>query len=200
MGIIVVNEVVQLVTANESDLSDNNPIDEENVIFLEEAMSDTDDTITVTIDNAHVQSIKPNVVKPLSHLFHCRKISTPFDISTCSLSGTVELNYEEGHEPKPIEIFSNTIKLETLMNLVSAQSKLYMQRKGMVFHVEINDLKVLIGITLFMGYHTLPNICDYWSKDPGFGVKVVSHVMPEDRFFEIRTSLHFLDNEKPQKK
>ena len=85
------------------------------------------------------------------------------------------------------------------MNLVSTQSKLYMQRKEMVFNVEINDLKVFIGITLFMGYHTLPNICNYWSKDPGFGVKVVSHVMPEDRFFEIRTSLHFLDNEKPQK-
>ena len=85
------------------------------------------------------------------------------------------------------------------MNLVSAQSKLYMQRKGIIFNVEINDLKVFIGITLFMGYHTLPNICDYWSKDPGFGVKVVSHVTSGDRFFGIRISLHFVDNEKPQK-
>ena len=123
--IIGVNEIVQLVTADESDSSDNDPIDEEDVIFLEEAMSDTDDTITVIIDDAHAQSIEPNVVEPLSHLFHWRKICTPFDIPNCSLSGTVNLNYEDGHEPKPIEIFSDTIKLETLVNLVSAQSKLY---------------------------------------------------------------------------
>ena len=43
--IIGVNEVVELVAAVESDLSNNDPIDED-VIFLEEAMSDTDDTIT----------------------------------------------------------------------------------------------------------------------------------------------------------
>ena len=55
------------------------------------------------------------------------------------------------------------------MNLVSAQSKFYMQLKGVVFtrNVKINELKAFIGITLFMRYHTLPSICDYWSKDPG---------------------------------
>ena len=49
---------MQLVTADESDSADNDPIDEENIIFLEEAMSDTDDTITVTIDDAHAQNIE----------------------------------------------------------------------------------------------------------------------------------------------
>ena len=68
--IIGVNEVVELITADELDSSNNNLIDEKDVIFLEEAMSDTDDTITVTIDDAHAQSIEPNVVEPLSHLFY----------------------------------------------------------------------------------------------------------------------------------
>ena len=49
--IIGVNEVVELITADELDSSNNNLIDEKEVIFLEEAMSDTDDTITVTIDD-----------------------------------------------------------------------------------------------------------------------------------------------------
>ena len=108
-------------------------------------MSDIDDIITATIDNAHPQSIEPNVVERLFHLFYWRKICTPFDILNCSLSGTVNLNYEDGHEPKPIEIFSDTIKLETLINLVSAQSKFYMQQKGMAFthNAEINKLKHL---------------------------------------------------------
>ena len=48
---------------------------------------------------------------------------------------------------------------------------------------EINELKAFIGITSFMRYHTLPSICNYWSKDPGLCLKVVSDVMPRDRFF-----------------
>ena len=55
---------MELITADEFDSSNNNLIDEKDVIFLEEAVSDTDDTITVTIDDAHAQSIKPNVVEP----------------------------------------------------------------------------------------------------------------------------------------
>ena len=46
---------MELVTADESNSSNNNLIDEKDVIFLEEAMLDTDDTITVTIDDAHAK-------------------------------------------------------------------------------------------------------------------------------------------------
>ena len=98
--IIGVNEVVELITADVLDSSNNNFMNEKDVIFLEEAMSDTDDTITVTIDDAHAQSIEPNVVEPLFYLFYWRKICISFDIPNCSLSGTVNLNYEDGHEPK----------------------------------------------------------------------------------------------------
>ena len=59
--IIGVNEVVELITADELDSSNNNLIDEKDVIFLEEAMSESDDTITVTIDDAHAQNIEPNL-------------------------------------------------------------------------------------------------------------------------------------------
>ena len=150
--IIGVNEVVKLITADELDSSNNNLIHEKDVIFFEEAMSDSDDTIAVTIDDAHAQSIEPNVMEPLSHLFYWKKICISFDIPNCSLSGTVNLSYEDGHEPKPIEIFSDTIKLETLMNLVRARSELYMQQKGTVFKIEINELKTFILFYLFYLY------------------------------------------------
>ena len=42
-------------------------------------------------------------VEPLSHLFYWRKICTHLDIPNCSLSGTVNLNYDDGHDPKPIQ-------------------------------------------------------------------------------------------------
>ena len=150
--IIGVNKVVELITADELDSSNNNLIDEKDVIFLEEAMSDTDDTIAVTIDDAHAQSIEPNVMEPLFHLFYWKKICTSFGIPNCFLSGTVNSSYEDGHEPKPIEIFSDTIKLETLMNLVSALSELYMQQKGIVFKIEINELKAFVLFYLFYLY------------------------------------------------
>ena len=84
--------------------------------------------------------------------------------------------------------------------MVSAQSKLYMQQKGMAFNVKIKKLKAFMGKTSFMRYHTLPSIRNYWSKNPGFGVNVLSDLMPRDRFFEIRTTLHFVGNEKPHYK
>ena len=43
---------MELITADESDSFNNNPTDEKDVIFLEKAMSDTDNNITVTIDEA----------------------------------------------------------------------------------------------------------------------------------------------------
>ena len=70
----------------------------------------------------------------------------------------------------------------------------------MLFNVEINKLKTFIGITSFMRYQTFPSIRNCWSKDPGFGVKVVSKVMPQARFFKIRTALLFVDNVKPHDK
>ena len=51
-----------------------------------------------------------------------------------------------------------------------------------------------------MGYQTLPSTSDYWNKEPGLGVKVVSDVMPRDCIFELRSALHFVDNQKPQEK
>ena len=134
---------MELITADESDSSNNNPIDEKDVMFLEKAMSDTDNNIMVTIDEAHAQSIEPNVGS-LYLIYFIGERFVLLLIFRIALSGTVNLNYEHGHEPKPIEIFSDTIKLETLMNLVSAQCELYMQQKGMVFKVEINELKAFI--------------------------------------------------------
>ena len=100
----------------------------------------------------NLNSWEKGTVVSMSHLFYLKKICTLFDIPNCSLSGTVNLNYEDGHEPKPIEIFSDAIKLETLMNLVSARSELYMQQKRIVFKVEINELKAFILFYLFYLY------------------------------------------------
>ena len=75
---------------------------------------------------------------------------------------------------------------------------MYLQQKGKVFQIDLLEMKAFIGITSFMGYHLwVPCLREYCSQDPGRGINVVANVMPRDRFFEIRTALHFVDNEQP---
>ena len=46
-----------------------------------------------------------------------------------------------------------------------------------------------------MGYHVLPSIRDYWSSEPDLCVPFISNVMPLRRFEELRSLLHFNNNE-----
>ena len=111
------------------------------------------------------------------------------------MSGVVNLEYD--HEPQPADVFLDVTDLNTLLESVIVQSQLYMQQKGKVFQIDLEEMKAFIGITSFMGNHVVPYLRDYWSQDPGLGINVVVNVMPRDRFFEIRSALHFVDNEQP---
>ena len=69
-----------------------------------------------------------------------------------------------------------------------------MQQKGKVFQINLEKMRVFIGITSFMDYHIVPCLRNYWAQDPGIGINVVANIMPRDRFFEIRTALQFFEN------
>ena len=56
------------------------------------------------------------------------------------------------------------------------------------------ELWVFLGIVLEMGIHRLPEITDYWSKDPLLGVQSVSNVMSLKRFQSLWRYLHCEDN------
>ena len=46
-----------------------------------------------------------------------------------------------------------------------------------------------------MGYHTVPSIQDYWSSNPTLAVPYIANIMPLERSEELRTYLHFNDND-----
>ena len=199
--IVGIDQVVQLITADNSDSSDgDDPIDEEDIVFLEEATQETgsENKVLVTIDDARADTQIPIDSFPLDYIFSWQKItsgSNTVDIPVCTLSGAVNLKYD--HEPQPADVFLDVTDLNTLLESVIVQSQLYVQQKGKVFQIDLEEMKAFIGITSFMGYHVVPCLRDYWSKDPGLGINMVANVMPRDRFFEIRTALHFVDNEQP---
>ena len=50
-------------------------------------------------------------------------------------------------------------------------------------------------MNLVMGYHVLPSMRDYWSSNPDLSVPFIANIMPRKRFEEIRSLLHFNNNE-----
>ena len=153
----------------------------------------------INIDDARADTQIPIDSSPLDYIFSWQKItsgSNTVDIPVCISLVAVNLEYD--HEPQTADVFLVVVTdLNTLLECVIMQSQLYMQQKGKVFQIDLEKMKAFIGITSFMGYHIVPCLRDYWSQDSGLGINVVANVMPRDRFFEIRTTLHFVDNEQP---
>lgn len=56
------------------------------------------------------------------------------------------------------------------------------------------EIKAFIGITILIGYHRLPSMRDYWSRDVDLSVPFVVSIMSRERLEIIRKVLHFNDN------
>ena len=93
--IVGIDEVVHLTTADNSDLSDgDDSIDEEDIVFLEEATPEigSENEVLVTIDDARADTQIPIDSSPLDYIFSWEKItsgSNTVDIPVCTLPGAV---------------------------------------------------------------------------------------------------------------
>ena len=70
--IVSTDQVVQLTTADNSDSSDgHDPVDEEDIVFLEEATPETgsENEVLVTIDDARADTQIPIDSSPLDYIF-----------------------------------------------------------------------------------------------------------------------------------
>lgn len=77
--------------------------------------------------------------------------------------------------------------------LFSNQYSIY--KTGKALNTTPEELKKLYGIHLFMGCHRLPRARMYF--DRRYGISIKPDVMTRDRFFLLRTNLHFVDVSKP---
>ena len=67
--------------------------------------------------------------------------------------------------------------------------------------VDVSEVQKYVALRIYMGYHVLPRFKDYWAADPFEGGALLpSLVMSRDRFQQIRTYLHFSDNQDPKAK
>ena len=134
----------------------------------------------VTIDDARADTQISIDSSPFDYIFSWQKItsgSNTVDIPVCNLSGAVNLEYD--HEPQPTDVFLNVTDLNTLLEFVIVQTQLYMQQKGKVFQIDLEEMKAFISITSFIDNHIVICLRDSCSQDPNLGINVVAN----DRFF-----------------
>lgn len=84
---------------------------------------------------------------------------------------------------------------DDLLNFIVEQSLTYARQKNNPnFSVNVNEVKIFLGILLFSGYHKLPQQNMYWEQSPDAGVPFVYNAMSRQRFKEIKRFLHLNNN------
>ncbi|XP_040070249.3 uncharacterized protein LOC120843088 [Ixodes scapularis] len=71
-------------------------------------------------------------------------------------------------------------------NLYSVQEK-----GGRLIQTDSRELKMFVGIHIAMGVLKLPRVRLYWSQ--ALGVDLIAQAMSRNRFFELRSNIHFVD-------
>ena len=69
-----------------------------------------------------------------------------------------------------------------------------MHQTGKPFDIEKDEMLAFIRMSIMMSYHVLPKIHDYFFKESDLRVDPIANAMTRDRFYTIRTALHFANN------
>lgn len=121
------------------------------------------------------------------------------------------IKYNINHQPETIkdvekELFEKIKDLtptqlfylffdDSVLDYIVEQTCLYASQKNETsFVFNKTYLKRYLGILLISGYHTLPQIPDYWSTNPTLGIPIVKQALSRNKFREIKRSIHFSDN------
>lgn len=94
----------------------------------------------------------------------------------------------------PLDIFFMFFDEELLNKIKKFSEKYAKDNNRHDFFLTITDLKRFIGILVFSGYHTLPQLEMYWSRDEDKGVALVKNCMSRNKFRNIKRNLHLCDN------
>lgn len=87
---------------------------------------------------------------------------------------------------------------DEVLRLIMEHTNLYaMQQRAKNWEpVTVTDIKMVLGIIILMGLHSVPSWDLYWSSDPFFRIDEIARVMTCKRFKKIMENLHLADNSK----
>lgn len=94
----------------------------------------------------------------------------------------------------PLELFSMFFDEQVISDIVYYSNKYAVQKNEYNFKMDIADLKRFIGILIFSGYHSLPQMDAYWSNIEDRGIQIVKDTMSLSKFRMIKKYIHLSDN------
>ncbi|KAL5239190.1 hypothetical protein ACI65C_006600 [Semiaphis heraclei] len=96
--------------------------------------------------------------------------------------------------PSPISYFMKYFT-EEAFNDMAMYTNIYAEQKLTNQWVQTTsaEMKVFVGIHLMMGVLNLPRVRMYWQKE--FRIDIIANNMTRNRFFELRTHFHVMNNE-----
>uniref|UniRef100_A0A667Y9T4 PiggyBac transposable element-derived protein domain-containing protein n=1 Tax=Myripristis murdjan TaxID=586833 RepID=A0A667Y9T4_9TELE len=95
----------------------------------------------------------------------------------------------------PADIFL-TFYPKSLRDITLEMSNLYAAQKGKTLNLNEDELLTFYGILLTSGYNTVPRRRLFWSDDDDVSATGVKDAMRPNRFDEIMSSIHVVDNMK----
>lgn len=100
--------------------------------------------------------------------------------------------HAEGSE---IDFFQTIFTDDMVMKIVEETNNYAMQKGSKNWNpITPEEVRVFIGIMIFMGIHRLPSTDHYWSSDPALRVDIIADTMTIKRFKKILENIHFNDN------
>lgn len=103
----------------------------------------------------------------------------------------------EDHLMRPYEYFKRYIQDE-IFNLMVENTNVYELQSGTLSFKPANpeEIRTLNDLHLTMGVMKMPRVSMYW--EGGMDIGIFQNTMPRDRFFQLRSHLHLVNNlEKP---
>lgn len=82
-----------------------------------------------------------------------------------------------------------------MLHFITVETNRYAVQNGRQFVTTEKEIEAFIGITIAMSIHRLPSYRHYWSTNPLLSVPFIANVMTRKRYDEIKTNLHFANNE-----
>ena len=121
---------------------------------------------------------------------------------------STSFNYFHGHalgnqSIQPIDSFFKFMS-QDLIKLFVDQTNIYGKQRCVAKgedetkwkEIDENEMHAFLGILLIMGFHKLPRIEDYWSKDKNLFTPAVADTMTRDEFQRLFSNIHLADNSK----
>lgn len=203
-------------------MTDEEDIDEESIGGIEDLPSDIVGTFEILLPDNEIATMLPNVevekemevdvanqeiavttqsikLPVFENVTWCK---TPIDYEEVSVSNELEhiKNISDSLHGKSVLDFFKLMFDESVMQcLISNSIKYSRDYNRPHFSLDQNDLEIFLGLLIFSGYHTLPQMKLYWSSDEDKGVPFVKNAMSRNRFLEIKKNIHLADNDQLDK-